>query len=193
MSLKQFTSLVGGFILTGLIYVVITFILVFFTFSLGNQTLTEKENKDTFLFYTASAISIITIYLIFRRLKTNKKFSAIGICVALFISFYGTFNLAKVYFENLNYYEEFDTLKWTNSEHKPFKMAKTLTNNRTLLGLTKQQVIEKLGTTNETLKNNKFNFDQYWTDKGTWQLRLYYKEDKVIEAYLYEEGVNFSD
>jgi hypothetical protein len=193
MSLKQFTSLVGGFILTGLIYLAITYILFFLTFSLAGQTLTEKENKEAFLFYTALATSMITIYLILRQLKTNKKFSAIGICVALFISFYGTFYLAKVYFENLNYYEEFNALKWTNSEHKPFKIAKTLTKKKTLLGLTKHQVIEKLGTTNETLKNNKFNFDQYWTDKGTWQLRLYYKEDKVIEAYLYEEGVNFSE
>ena len=69
-------------------------------------------------------------------------------------------------------------------------MAKTLIKRKTLIGQSKQQVFDKLGTTKDSIKNEKVDFLRYWTDNGTWQIRLYFKNDRVIDAYLYEEGLD---
>ena len=42
---------------------------------------------------------------IYRRFKTNRKFSAIGIVIPLLFAFYILFVTSQVYFHNLNYLE----------------------------------------------------------------------------------------
>ena len=162
---------------------------MFATFSFTGETLSEKENREAFFFYTSVLIIVLTLYVIYRRLKTNRKFSAVGIAIPLLFAFYILIVTGKVYFGNLNYRQKFDQAKWKQSESKPFKMAKTMTNDSVLIGQTKQQVLDKLGITKDTLKNDKVDYLKYWTDNGTWELRLYFKDDKVIDAYLYEEGL----
>lgn len=190
MTLKRLISFLGGLIFTGLIYALIVYIIVFATFSLAGQTLTEKENREAFFFYTIFFITVATTYIIVRRFKTNRKFSAVGICIPLLFALYAFFKLGQIYADNLNYRQTFDKTKWTESESKPFKMAKTLIKSKTLIGQSKQQVFDKLGTTKDSIKNEKVDFLRYWTDNGTWQIRLYFKNDRVIDAYLYEEGLD---
>jgi len=190
VTLKQFISFIGGLTLTGLSYAAIAYVIVFATFSLAGETLTEKENREAFFFYTALFIAAATIYTIVRRVKTNRKFSAIGICIPLLFAFYVCVKLGQVYVDNLNYRQTFDKTKWTQSESKPFKMAKTLIKDKALIGQSKQQIIDRLGITKDSLKNDKVDYLKYWTDNGTWQMRLYFKNDKVIDVYLYEEGLD---
>lgn len=189
MTLKQFISFIGGFILTAIIYAVIMYVFVFATFSFAGETLSEKENREAFFFYTSLCIIALTLYVIYRRLKTYRKFSAFGIAIPLLFAFYIFFVTGQVYFGNLNYRQKFDQAKWKQSESKPFKMAKTMTKDNILIGQTKQQIIDKLGVTKDTLKNEKVDYLKYWTDNGTWELRIYFKSEKVTEAYLYEEGL----
>jgi hypothetical protein len=189
MTLKQFISFIGGLILTAIIYALIMYVFMFATFSFAGETLSEKENREAFFFYTSVIVIVTTIYIVYRRLKTNRKFSAIGIAIPILFAFYILGLTGQVYFGNLNYHQKFDQAKWKQSESKPFKMAKTMTKDKVLIGQTKQQVLEKLGTTKDTLKNDKVDYLKYWTDNGTWELRLYFKNDKVIAAYLYEEGL----
>lgn len=162
---------------------------MFATFSFAGEYLSEKENREAFFFYTSVFIIVLTLYVIYRRLKTNRKFSAVGIAIPLLFVFYILFVTGQVYFGNLNYRQKFDQTKWKQSESKPFKMAKTMTKDNVLIGQTKQQVFDKLGITKDTLKNDKVDYLKYWTDNGTWELRLYFKNDKVIDVYLYEEGL----
>jgi hypothetical protein len=189
MTLKQFISFIGGLILTAIIYALILYVFVFATFSFAGETLSEKENREAFFFYTSVIVIITTIYIAYRQLKTNRKFFALGIAIPLLFAFYILGLTGQVYFSNLNYHQPFDKTKWRQSESKPFKMAKTMTKDKVLIGHTKQQVIDKLGVTKDTFKNDKIDYLKYWTDKGTWELRLYFKDDKVTEAYLYEEGL----
>ena len=189
MTLKQFISFLGGLILTGFAYGLIMYIFLVATFSFAGETLSNKENREAFFFYTSVFVMATTIYIVYRRLKTNRRFSAVGIAIPLLFAFYIFFVTGQVYFDNLSYHQTFDKSKWTKSEPKPFKMAKTMTKDKVLLGQTKQQVINKLGVTKDTFKNDKVDYLKYWTDKGTWELRLYFKNDKVSEAYLYEEGL----
>lgn len=68
-------------------------------------------------------------------------------------------------------------------------MAKTLANDKTLVGQTKLQVIEKLGVSHESFKNANVDYFKYLTNKETRELRIDFKNNKVREAYLYEEGL----
>lgn len=163
---------------------------VFATFSFAGETLTEKENREAFFFYISLVVSIGTTFTIVRRIKTHRKFSAIGISLPLTFALYVCFELGQIYFNNLNYRETFDKETWIKSESKPFKMAKTLAKEKILVGQTKHQIFVTLGPTNDRLKNDKVDYVKYWTDKGTWELRLFFENGKVVETYLYEEGLS---
>ena len=76
------------------------------------------------------------------------------------------------------------------SEYKPFNMAKTLVNDKALIGKSKQRIIATLGVTRDSLKNEKIDYLKYRTDKESWDLHLYFKNDTVLDAYLYEEGLD---
>jgi hypothetical protein len=56
VALKQFISFIGGLALTGLVYAAIAYLLVFGTFSLAGETLTQKENREAFFFYKVLCI-----------------------------------------------------------------------------------------------------------------------------------------
>jgi len=189
MTLKQFISFIGALILTALAYGIIIFIYLVVTFSFAGETLSQKENREAFFFYSSVFVIITTIYIVYRRLKTNRKFSAIGIAIPILFAFYILFLTGQTYFENINYRQKFDKAKWTMSEMKPFKMAKTLVKDNTLIGQTKKQIIENLGVTTDTLKYEKADYLKYFTDKDTWELILRFKDDKVVDTYLYEEGL----
>lgn len=64
-----------------------------------------------------------------------------------------------------------------------------MTKSSVLVGLTKQQVIEKLGTPQETVNNGQEELLTYETDKQNWQLRLSVKNNRVVEAFLFEPGL----
>ena len=159
------------------------------TFSLAGEKLTEKESRESFMFFISLFTAVATGYIIYKLIKQNKKFSAIGIAIPFLFALYVSLSTGLVYLDNLNYRQKFDRTKWVESEYKPFKMAKTIVKDKTLVGLTKRQVIEKLGATNNALKNDKVDYLKYSTDKSTWELCLYFKGDKVIDVYLYEEGL----
>jgi|GEM_PF-2245106 len=189
MTVKQFLSFLYGLVLTGLVYGVITYIIVFSTFSFAGERLTRKEGREAFFFYLTAIVTIATIYTIVRRLKTSRKFSAIGISIPLLVAIYACLNPGQTYFSNLNYHQKFDKIIWAKAISKPFKMAKTLANDKTLVGQTKLQVIEKLGVSHESFKNANVDYFKYLTNKETRELRIYFKNNKVREAYLYEEGL----
>jgi hypothetical protein len=189
MTVKQFISFVGGLLLTAFAYGLIIYIFLVATFSFAGETLSDKENREACFFYTSVLVIATTIYIVYNRFKTNRKFSAVGIAIPLLFAFYIFFVTGQAYFDNLNYHQAFDQTKWTKSGAKPFKMAKTLTKDKVLIGQTKQQIINKLGGTNDNFINDKVDYLKYWTDKETWELRLYFKNGKLTEAYLYEEGL----
>jgi hypothetical protein len=189
MTSKHFISFIGGLLLTALAYGLIMLIFLVATFSFAGETLSEKENREVFFFYTSAFVIATTIYIVYRRFKTNRKFSALGIAIPILFGCYIFVLTGQVYFDNLSYHQTFDQAKWTQSEPKPFKMAKTMIKDKVLIGQTKQQVINKLGATKDSFKNDKVDYLKYWTDKGTWELILYFKNDNVTEAYLYEEGL----
>jgi hypothetical protein len=61
MNSKQLLSFAKGLIISGVIYFLVAYILFISTFTLGSQTLSEKENIDSLYFYSVLSLLAITI------------------------------------------------------------------------------------------------------------------------------------
>jgi Ca2+/Na+ antiporter len=192
MTSRHVASFLGGLLFTSIIYGVLLYIVVMGTFSLSGERLTEKENREAFFFYTAVSVTVITICVIYRLYKKGQKYSAVGISIPLLFALYICLQTGLVYAENLSYHQAFQKTIWTQSELKPFRMAKTLVKSNMLIGKSRQQIIDQLGKgeeVEETGQNNNREFFKFLTDDDTWNMYLYFKNDKVVDAYLYQEGM----
>jgi hypothetical protein len=187
--LNQFLSFVAGILLTAFAYAAMLYLFFFGTFSLAGETLSEKENRDALYFYAIVVVIIITLFIAYRLYKSNRKLAAKGIAIASLYAFFILFQFGQNYFDNFKYYQHFVQSQWKQSVDKPFKMAKTMTKEKVLIGLTKQQVLDKLGSPKDSMKNENIDYINYRTDNDSWELWLYFKNDKVTEAYLYKEGL----
>lgn len=191
LTLKQVTSFVGGALLTGLSYGFLVFLFVMGTFSFVGEELPEKENREAFEFFATVAILLITLYIVFRQYRSGKRFTAAGVATAGIIALYGVVYTGRVYISNLRYYEAFDKNIWLKNESKPFNMAKTLVKKWTLTGLSKQEVLEKLGPAKRPCQDE-CSFLVYDTNNWNWDLYILFENNKVKEVYLYQEGL-FAD
>ncbi len=160
-------------------------IVVFSTFTLAGESLETKVNKDAF--YFMMAVLVILISVVYKQIKARKIAKSIGVSIPLLFVFYVLFIITPVVYTNWNNYQPFNQSVWMNSEKKPFKMANTLTKKGLLIGLTKQEVIQKLGKTRNDFTNENDNGLSYWTDEG-WELKIFFNNNKVTEAYLYQPG-----
>ena len=69
-------------------------------------------------------------------------------------------------------------------------MAKTITKENELMGLTKQQIISKLGLPKKELKNENVDYMIYFTDKFYWRLKINFKNDTANEISLFQAGLH---
>ena len=163
--------------------------LIFATFTLSNRTLTEKENVDALYFYSVLVGLISLSFLAYKQFKSNKKYFSSGIILSLVPVIIIFFKLGMIYFTNLNYYQAFNKVKWEKSNLKPFNMAKTLALKNQLVGLTRKEVISKLGYLKEI---GRFDGETlvYPTEKYWYLMVDLNKSDTVIKVYLYEPGMD---
>ena len=188
MTDKHLRSFFGGMILTGLIYFLIVVLFVFGSFSLSGESLQKKENTEAFVFFAVLTITLITAYIIFRRWRTNRKASAAGIGMIMLFGIYASIMSGIQYVSNLNYHVALDQQTWKNADFKPFNMARTLLKDDQLIGLTKQQLIDKLGIGNLGNRDGNGNLFTYITDTDNWQLKVWIKNDIVTETTMWRPG-----
>lgn len=187
-SMKQLLSCIAGGTVTAIIYAVLLFFFVIGTFSLSGETLSQKENRDTFVFFSLVIILLLTVYVTIRQYLSGKKFTATGIAAVGLLAIYGVFYTGKIYFSNLDYYQGFDKAIWVESRFKPFKMAKTLVKKNKLSMLSKQEILDLLGLPENDCSDECHYL--HYTTEGNWKLCiLLFDNNKVKEAYLYEEGL----
>ncbi len=187
ISSKQVTAFLGGMFFTGICYFAIIFFYVLATFSLAGETLTEKENGDTFRFFSVFFIVTITTFIVVRKIRSRQPFTAIGMSLPLALAVYGMIVSGITCIDNLDYHLSFNKQKWDNTEFKPFKMAKTLVKEKKLIGMSHQDLFNMLGSRNNDYWNDK-NYMVYPTDNPSWGLEIGFTNDKVESAYLYEGG-----
>lgn len=87
----QIASFTAGAVLPSLIYGILAFLFVVTTFSFSGQKLSEKENTDAFVFFSIVIIVFATYYVMFKKYRSGKKFTAAGIAIAGLIPIYGLF------------------------------------------------------------------------------------------------------
>jgi hypothetical protein len=187
MTDKQFFSFLGGMFITIGIYALIVFMIFFSTFSFSGQSLSEQETMDAFCFYLALVIVGSTIFIMIRRFRRHEKYTAYGMSLAILAGLVALIMQGAIYFNNLNYYQSFDAIAWKKAEFKPIKMAKTLVKKNALIGLNRQELIEKLGLGNRGGRDGKGNYFAYATDND-WELNVVLENEKVTKAYLYQGG-----
>ncbi len=190
ISWMQFASFLSGLILTSLIYAAILFLFVFATFSFSGETLSEKEARDAVCFYGTLTIVGITYFIMVKHFKNKNVYGAAGIFLPFLFAIYALTITGIIYFNNLNYFCAFDKARWQQQEWKPFNMAKTLVKRGGLIGRDKQDIITNLGTSDRVFDNGDVDYIFYPTDNCTWEMRLYFKDDKIEKAFLYQEGLS---
>ncbi|MBX7227153.1 MAG: hypothetical protein K1X55_14050 [Chitinophagales bacterium] len=188
--MKNLLSFIYGFIITTAIYLILLFSFLFYKFTLCGEELSQKESREAIQLYATVFIVLFTIFILYKLIKANLLFSAYGISIPFVFAIYVLFITGKVYYNNIDYFEPYERDKWTNSKYKPFKMAKTLVNKKKLIGMPKRNILNLMGVPKDTFKGNNIDMITYFTDYNTWQLKLYFKDDTLVDAYLYQEGLN---
>jgi len=186
--MKQGLPFISGLILPLIFYAIGGYLLFAMTFTLSSQTLTERENEIALYFYCVLAGIILVSLIAVRQFKLKRKPLSLGFAISTIPVIVILFKIGIVYFGQLNYYQPFDKTKWANSELKPFNMAKTLAKKKMLIGLDRKEVISKLGYFKEgALVDGEILI--YYTEKY-WQFNIELKKDTVVNAYLYDPGMD---
>lgn len=189
MTPKRILSFLVALNLTSFFYLIVAKGILFSTFSFASETLQEKENRDALFFFVALIVVLATIIIIVRLIKAGLKYSAYGMVLPILIGFYVSFKLGEIYVGNLSNVESFSRHKWVQEENKPFKMARTLVVNDELIGLTQQNLVQKLGMGKETLRRDNSVLLEYDTDRN-WTLRVEVINGIVVNAVLWQEGLD---
>ena len=189
MNSKDIISFLAGLILAGLVYGSLLFLNILVTFSFAGERLTVKENREAFYFYASLMILLAAGRIIVKRYKAGKKALALGISLPSLVVVYAFAVFGLTYIDNLNYRQPFNKEKWNAAENKPFRMAKTLVKYKVLDNMSPGQVIKLLGDDGSFHQYENRASIFYETDKFNWELRLIFENDKLVEAYIYEEGL----
>ena len=149
MKPKHIASFLAGFIPTGFILAVILLGIALMTFNLGGgETLQELEVHRTAMLIISLLLVLAAGWAARDFINRQKRFTAYGIRVmALLCLLVVTGN----YLYNLALPMEFNKAKWEQPGSQKYHMAATLVKRDTLIGFTKQQVVDLLGSNDGNL------------------------------------------
>lgn len=169
--------------ITIIILLIIGFFYLISTFSIeGGQTLSQIENEHILQLYISILIFAIAVFIATLYLRTNKKYTALGLLVfpILFVLYTSVYLLKN----NFNH-TTFSKVIWMQSMYKPEKMAKTLVRDKKLIGLTRAQVKDMLGEGSEEYGDIGTGYSriEYWV-LNHWTLTVFFQKDKVIDSEL---------
>jgi hypothetical protein len=177
-------SLLSGLVITGVILAVIAVVYFLLTFDLvGGETLQEIENQRTALLVSSIIIAGFTVLVCRHFIKTGKKYVAIGTSILPLLTL---IMVSAYYINNFNYQTPLDQTIWKQEKRKPFDMAASLVKDNVLIGMTRTEVKEMLGSGYEegygNVNPNK-GFISYLI-KEEWTLNIYFENDKVTGVKL---------
>ncbi len=186
--MKQLLSFTAGLIIPLIFYAIGGSLLIAMTFTLSSQTLTEKENEITLYFYCVLSGIILAAFIAFKQFKLKRKPLSFGILTSTIPVLVILLKIGVLYFGQLNYYQPFDKTQWAKNEAKPFNMAKTLAKKKTLIGLDRKEVINKLGYFKETARLDGQTLIYY--TENYWEFYVDLKNDTVVKAHLFYPGMD---
>jgi len=185
--MKNVLSLIGGVLITGVILMIVFFAYFILTLRLfGGERLSQVENEITILVITLAVLAALAVRFSLKKLKKGKKYLAFGVSFLPIIAFVITtiFYLGMYTYPTTTFNKE----KWQKEELKPFKMAATLAKKDKLIDLSREEVFKLLGKEDGGVENQSNHIDNgsifYLLDKKDWVLKIFFKEDKVVECVV---------
>jgi len=185
MTKKAIISIIAGFIISIIISGLVYYVLFLNTFELfGIKSTTDPERADAKIFYTTLALLVLTGTSVLSLILKNRKFTAIGVGIPILIAIGLLVKVGSVYMIKSNYYEAFNKDIWLQNTNKPARMARQLIKSKELVGMTMNQVTEKLG------KSHYMESDTamvYWTDGCYCKFILFFEKNKFKTAYIVKD------
>lgn len=184
MTKKNFLHFVLGLSVSTIISLGGYFLIFIHSFDLfGTRQAKDPEGFDGEIFYLTLILVMINCFVSIFLITKKRRFSAAGSSAPLILGFTILIWFGKDYFNKSTYYESFDRVQWTANTNR-VKMARKLVKEEELLGLSKDDVTQKLGQGFETTDNDRpvllYNVDGDWM-----KLALLFERDKVSEADIW--------
>ncbi|MBS1655672.1 MAG: hypothetical protein JSU05_12550 [Bacteroidetes bacterium] len=153
------------------------------TFNLaGGETLLEEENERLLILLVVVGLFIFTLIIARDFRKTGKKYTAAGIIIPPFFILLFT---SGFYIYEFNFHTSFNKTEWDQSKVKPFKMAATLIKEKKLIGLTIQEIEDKLGqTSKENINSQTGDGSLSYRVNPDWTFSIYFTNGKVTGSEL---------
>jgi hypothetical protein len=158
------------------------------TFNPFEVSIEEAERKDS-IFLLISILFLI-VFIVSARILSKKgmKYSAIGISICSVISLSTLFYNGAAVFKNLHYHEEFNAEKWGNPNSQNLNMAKTMLYDHSLIGLSREEIIAKLGNPNDDPSTEDINSLRYYIPPG-WFFQIDFRDGKAERCQIFDPGL----
>jgi hypothetical protein len=164
MTKRNVLSLIIGFLLSLIFSAVVYYYLLLETIDLFDyDSLKNPELRHAKIFYT-SLVATLTI-LIAAGLLRKFKFFSTGLAIPAVIGLFPLISVGPTYISKSAYYEDFDQEKWMHDDDR-IKMARELLKSRALFGLSRKEIVAKLGAGHES--GQEINYKIYGHDCLLW-------------------------
>lgn len=179
MTRRNILLLIVGLGISLVISAVVYYYLFLETIDLfGIEEIKNPEGRHGKILLTAVSTSFLTLMI--AGLLRNEKYAAIGFAIPSLIGITLILLVGPIYVNKSNYYEPFDQQRWLTEETDRLKMARQLIRSKELINLTRDQVIEKLGS--GYVEQNYISYKAWGDDCG---LEIAFVHDKVSECWIY--------
>ncbi|WP_338815635.1 hypothetical protein V9L05_21575 (plasmid) [Bernardetia sp. Wsw4-3y2] len=134
----------------------------------------------------ASLVFMFSLTLGLKHWRRNKKHLAVSLNILPFIVLC-VFTYKSI--EKLNYHTPFDSKEWNKSAYKNDNMAITLLKNEELIGLTKKEIIAKLGDSDEKYTSQDTNTIDIlsYSTLNNYEL-IIYLEKGIVTKVMYKKS-----
>ncbi len=172
-------------VVISIIVIFIAIMCIFFfavTFPQGEEW-EMMEIKQIIPIIICSLVFMFSLTIGLKHWRSSKKHLAISINILPLI-FLCVFTFKAI--EELNYYAPFDKIEWNKSEYKDKNMTVTLLKNKKLIGLSRTEILNKLGDCNgkyDSQDTNTLDILSY-SVQGGWQLIVYLEKGIVTQVKL---------
>jgi hypothetical protein len=158
------------------------------TFNPFEVSIEEAEKKDS-IFLLISILFLIALILSARFLsKKGMKYSDIGISISPVISFSNLIYGSQAVIQNLNHREEFNAEKCANPDLRNLNMVNTMLYDHSLIGMSREEIIRKLGNTTDAPSIECDNYVKYYIHPG-WFFKIDFRDGKAEHCQIFDPGL----
>jgi hypothetical protein len=163
----------------------INYFIILFHTDYRIEDLEQEHLHKIIASFVSFVFTLLIAYLYYQRSNmAYKVLYVVGATLPLCFNTYVLAALLPVFIDKSNYYEEFESDRWY--AYKPFKMARKLSKDKHLIGISQDSLITLLGWGKKS-QEGQTTYMEYQTAKKYHYLIVKIEKDTVTESYLYEQ------